>query len=94
MGRRLATAVHVQHPTSREWIVLEPGDEPDEELAAEIINPDAWEDDEPASDTEEPEPEEPTQFGFTAPPQPEPGPGADPTPPAPSRRKKTTDAAE
>ncbi|GAA3073511.1 hypothetical protein [Streptomyces glomeratus] len=94
MGRRLATAVHVQHPTSREWIVLEPGDEPDEELAVEITNPDAWEDGEPESDTEEPETEEATQFGFTVPPQPEPGPEAEPTSPAPSRRKKTTDAAE
>ncbi|MFF8990019.1 hypothetical protein ACF09H_08750 [Streptomyces sp. NPDC014983] len=88
MGRRLATAVHVQHPASREWIVLDPGDEPDEELAAEITNPDAWEDHETAPDEEEQEPEEPKPFGFTALPE------AEATPPAPSRGRKTTDAAE
>ncbi|MBX7551556.1 hypothetical protein K1Y78_26825 [Streptomyces sp. tea 10] len=92
MGRRLATAVHVQHPTSREWIVLEPGDEPADELAAEITNPEAWEGDEPASDTEVPEEQPP--FGSTAPPDSEPGPESEPTPPAPSRRTKTTDTAE
>ncbi|TXC99026.1 hypothetical protein [Streptomyces sp. ISID311] len=101
MGRRLATAVHVQHPTSREWIVLEPGDEPDDDLAAEITNPDAWEDDEPSPGPEEPEPDEPKEdepklFGFTAPPEPEAEttPEAEPTAPAPRRRRKATDADE
>ncbi|MFE2842551.1 hypothetical protein ACFXKS_03150 [Streptomyces scopuliridis] len=95
MGRRLATAVHVQHPTSREWIVLEPGDEPDDDLAAEITNPDAWEDDESTPDPEEPgseesKQEEPQPFGFTPPPEPEPE--AEPVQPAPRRRRKTADA--
>ncbi|MFH9246676.1 hypothetical protein ACH4LK_14735 [Streptomyces lydicus] len=96
MGRRLATAVHVQHPTSREWIVLEPGDEPDDGLVAEITNPDAWED-EPSPGLEESEPDEPKMdepkpFGFTAPPEPEPE--AEPTALAPRRRRKAADADE
>ncbi|MFD8509775.1 hypothetical protein ACFV27_01315 [Streptomyces antimycoticus] len=95
MSRRLAAAVHVQHPSTREWIVLEPGDEPDDELAAEITNPDAWADDRPSADLEKPELEkdEPKPFGFTAPsePEPEPEPEAEPTPPAPRRRRKAAD---
>ncbi|MGW6238394.1 hypothetical protein [Streptomyces sp. NPDC055094] len=92
MGRRLATAVHVQHPTSREWIVLEPGDEPADDLAAEITNPDAWENDESAPHPEEPgteasEQEEMQVFGFTPPPEPE----AELVQPAPRRRRKTAD---
>ncbi|GAA3304737.1 hypothetical protein [Streptomyces cinereospinus] len=94
MGRRLAAAVHVQHPKSREWIVLEPGDEPDDDVAAEITNPDAWEDDDPSSEpeessAEEPEPDEPQPFGFTAPPEAEAE--AEPAQPAPRRRRKTAD---
>ncbi|MEV0257740.1 hypothetical protein AB0H82_26215 [Streptomyces sp. NPDC050732] len=90
MGRRLAAAVHVQHPKSREWIVLEPGDEPDEDVAAEITNPDAWADDEPSSAPEgsspgESETDEPQPFGFTTPPEAE----AEPAQPAPRRRRKT-----
>ncbi|MCZ4098281.1 hypothetical protein [Streptomyces sp. H39-C1] len=99
MGRRLAAAVHVEHPTTREWIVLEPGDEPDDDLAAEITNPDAWEVDESTPDAEESGPEEPKQdespvFGFTAQPEPEPEPEveAEPAPPVPRRRRKTADA--
>lgn len=93
MGRRLTAAVHVEHPTTRERIVLEPGDEPDDDLAAEITNPDAWEADE-TPDAEEPEPEEPKQdespaFGFTA--QPEPETETEPAQPAPRRRRKTAD---
>ncbi|MCK7627214.1 hypothetical protein MUU72_29665 [Streptomyces sp. RS10V-4] len=83
MGRRLATAVHVQHPISREWVVLEPGDEPDEDLAAEITNPHAWEDE--ASDLEDgPEP------------GPEPGAVASPevAQSAPKRRRKPTETDE
>ncbi|MEW1659753.1 hypothetical protein [Streptomyces sp. NPDC093707] len=86
MGRRLATAVHVQHPTSREWVVLEPGDEPAEELAAEIPNPGAWEDEEPAAG-------EPKGIGFTGS-QPEPDPEREAAPPAPRRRRKTAEADE
>ncbi|KAB1989782.1 hypothetical protein [Streptomyces triticiradicis] len=99
MGRRLAAAVHVQHPTSREWIVLEPGDEPDDQLAAEITNPDAWEDVDPSAELEESEPDEPKKdeprkdepqpFGFAGPP---PEPEAEPAPPAPRRRRKPAEA--
>jgi hypothetical protein len=95
MGRRLATAVHVEHPTTREWVVLEPGDEPDDELAAEITNPHAWEDDEPTADRDEPEPDGPKQeesppFGFTGQPEAE----AEPAQLAPRRRRKTADTDE
>ncbi|MEU4166115.1 hypothetical protein AB0F46_04415 [Streptomyces sp. NPDC026665] len=99
MGRRLAAAVHVQHPASREWIVLEPGDEPDDDLAAEITNPDAWEDDDPSAELEEAEPDEPKKqepqkdapqpFGFAGPPS---EPEAEPAPPAPRRRRKPAEA--
>lgn len=90
MSRRLAAAVHVQHPSTREWIVLEAGGAPDDELAVEITNPDAWVDDGPSADPEGPELEkgEPKSFGFAAPPEPE----AESTPPAPRRRRKTPDA--
>ncbi|MFE1923423.1 hypothetical protein ACFW91_12730 [Streptomyces asoensis] len=93
MSRRLAAAVHVQHPKSREWIVLEPGEEPDEDVAAEITNPDAWEDDEPSSEPEEPspdesEPDESQPFGFAAPPEAQ----TEPAQPAPRRRRKTADS--
>ncbi|TLQ46059.1 hypothetical protein [Streptomyces marianii] len=99
MGRRLAAAVHVQHPASREWIVLEPGDEPDDDLAAEITNPDAWEDDEPSSDPMESESNEPKDdpqpFGLAGPPpQPEAEPEAESAQPAPRRRRKTADTDE
>ncbi|WP_324787048.1 hypothetical protein [Streptomyces sp. H51] len=46
MGRRLATAVHLTHPETHEPLILQPGDEPDEALAAVITNPGAWEPDE------------------------------------------------
>ncbi|MFG2402548.1 hypothetical protein [Streptomyces lydicus] len=104
MGRRLAAAVHVQHPATREWFVLEPGDEPDEELAAEITNPDAWDGDESADETTGPDQKEaadaePKSFGFTAATAPKPGPKPEPVPvadsvtPAPRQRRKTSDAA-
>jgi hypothetical protein len=43
MGRRLAAAVHVRHPKTNEWLILEPGDEPDEDVAELITNTAAWE---------------------------------------------------
>lgn len=43
MGRRLATAVHLEHPTTHELLILQPGDVPDEDVAEVITNPDAWE---------------------------------------------------
>ncbi|MFD7769836.1 hypothetical protein [Streptomyces sp. NPDC059787] len=46
MGRRLAASVHVTHPETREALILQPGDEPDEALTAVITNPAAWEPDE------------------------------------------------
>ncbi len=52
MGR-LAAAVHLDHPVTRERIILQPGDEPEPEVAALITNPDAWEPDE--TDDEVPE---------------------------------------
>ncbi|GHE80287.1 hypothetical protein GCM10014715_39620 [Streptomyces spiralis] len=48
MGRRLAAAVHVTHPETNEPLILQPGDEPDETVAAVITNPAAWEPDEDA----------------------------------------------
>ncbi|MFB7323411.1 hypothetical protein [Streptomyces sp. NPDC056190] len=92
MGRRLAAAVHVQHPKTNEWLILQPGEEPDEELAAVITNPDAWEpdEDEEGEDAGEvsPDPEtvplskpEPTQ-------EPAPAPEAKPR----SRTRKQADA--
>ncbi|MEU2558459.1 hypothetical protein ABZ626_03790 [Streptomyces longispororuber] len=73
---RLTAAVHIQHPTTMEWIVLAPGDEPEPVLAAEITNPHAWEGDE-AAVSEADRPPEPPPFGFTgsdAAPEPEPEP--------------------
>ncbi|WP_326737071.1 hypothetical protein [Streptomyces sp. NBC_01022] len=43
MGRRLATAVHLEHPTTHELLILQPGEVPDEDVAEAITNPDAWE---------------------------------------------------
>lgn len=51
MGRRLAAAVHVQHPKTHDWLILQPGDEPDEDLAEVITNPDAWGDEPADADT-------------------------------------------
>ncbi|TQF05540.1 hypothetical protein E6W39_29070 [Kitasatospora acidiphila] len=48
MGARLAAAVHLDHPVTHERIHLQPGDEPEPEVAALITNPDAWQPDEPA----------------------------------------------
>ncbi|WP_406050911.1 hypothetical protein OG280_26145 [Streptomyces virginiae] len=85
MAGRLAAAVHVQHPETREWVALEPGDEPASELAGEITNPDAWENGvlPEAGHAEE---VEASPFGFvpteTASSEPDPE-------PAPQRRRKT-----
>ncbi|MFF3406709.1 hypothetical protein ACFYW8_10915 [Streptomyces sp. NPDC002742] len=46
MGQRLVAAVHVRHPKTNDWLILQPGDEPDEDLAEVITNPGAWEPDE------------------------------------------------
>ncbi|MGW8554070.1 hypothetical protein [Streptomyces tubercidicus] len=42
-GGRLKAAVFVQDPTTREELVLLPGDCPEPEVAVLILNPDAWE---------------------------------------------------
>ncbi|MFE7780598.1 hypothetical protein [Streptomyces nigrescens] len=42
-GGRLKAAVFVQDPTTREELVLLPGDCPEPEVAVLIPNPDAWE---------------------------------------------------
>ncbi|MFJ2247492.1 hypothetical protein ACIQ9I_03030 [Streptomyces sp. NPDC094461] len=41
---RLKAAVYVQDPTTREEVILLPGECPDREVAALITNPDAWAD--------------------------------------------------
>ncbi|MDT9689462.1 hypothetical protein Q5762_14170 [Streptomyces sp. P9(2023)] len=51
---RLVAAVYVQDPSTREELILLPGECPDPELAALVTNPDAW--DVPPDDCE-PEPE-------------------------------------
>ncbi|MFE9250179.1 MULTISPECIES: hypothetical protein [unclassified Streptomyces] len=40
---RLKAAVYVQDPSSREELILLPGECPDQEVAVLITNPDAWE---------------------------------------------------
>lgn len=76
----LSAGVHVQHPQTREWLVLEPGDEPAPELAVEITNPGAWESGVLPEPEAQAEGEGPPLFGF-APAEssePEPEPDADP----------------
>ncbi|WP_121746877.1 hypothetical protein [Streptomyces sp. E2N166] len=51
--RRLKAAVYVQDPTTREELVLLPGESPVPEVAELITNPDAWE--EPPEDCDEPD---------------------------------------
>jgi hypothetical protein len=47
---RLIAAVYVQDPTTREELILLPGECPDPEIAALVTNPDAW--DVPPADCE------------------------------------------
>ncbi|MFI9391912.1 hypothetical protein ACIG53_13625 [Streptomyces bauhiniae] len=49
---RLKAAVYVQDPSTREELILLPGECPDPEVAVLITNPDAWE--EPPDDCDEP----------------------------------------
>ncbi|MFF1651643.1 hypothetical protein [Streptomyces sp. NPDC058240] len=103
MGRRLATAVHVEHPKTHEFLILQPGDEPDEVVAEAITNPDAWETPEeatgddlapdPATDPEpKPDPEPvPEPEPEPAPePEPEAAPEAPAKPAAKARARKVT----
>ncbi|MFF0409667.1 hypothetical protein ACFYUY_04435 [Kitasatospora sp. NPDC004745] len=79
MPRRLATAVHIDHPTTGERLLLQPGDEPEPEVADRITHPDAWEpdDDVDAEQYDDEDDDEPDDDG------PE-------DTPAPRRRTKTT----
>lgn len=93
MGR-LAAAVHVRHPKTNEWLILEPGDEPDEDLTEVITNPAAWEPDE---DDDTGEGEEDAGDDGTDPedksiPEPEPTSESEPeSKPARSRTRKQAD---
>ncbi|MFE7121399.1 hypothetical protein ACFU99_38805 [Streptomyces sp. NPDC057654] len=69
---RLAAAVYVQHPATREVLILLPGEKPEPEIAALVTNPKAWEEppivvgQEGAADPAESEPG-PEQVKKTAP---------------------------
>ncbi|MEV7601661.1 hypothetical protein AB0O91_30300 [Kitasatospora sp. NPDC089797] len=72
MPRRLATAIHIDHPTTGERLLLQPGDEPDLEVAELITHPDAWEpddaeqyDDEDDGPEDEPAPRRRTKATIT-----------------------------
>ncbi|MET7495046.1 hypothetical protein [Streptomyces sp900116325] len=82
MGRRLATAVHLEHPKTHELLILQPGDEPEEDVAEAITNPDAWED-----DAEKDGGDQDPDAGRTPDPvpDPEPAPEPEPEPEAPAK---------
>ncbi|WP_329317937.1 hypothetical protein [Streptomyces sp. NBC_01262] len=108
MGARLAAAVHLQHPTTHEPILLQPGEEPEPEVAALITNPEAWEDgilpgpaaaeDPPGEPVNDPQPQAQQQdAGATAEPEPEAATVPEPEParaPTPRARGRKTAAAE
>lgn len=76
MGRRLATAVHLEHPKTHELLILQPGDEPDGDVAEAITNPDAWEDDAEEDGVGDQDPD----AGRTPDPAPDPEPAPEPEP--------------
>ncbi|MEU4094474.1 hypothetical protein [Streptomyces sp. NPDC026673] len=90
--RRLAAAVHVEHPETHELLILLPGEDIDPVVAEVITNPDAWVDfeaptiDDPALIGDEPaaptfnDPDATTKRDPA--PQPEPQPEAEPEPTA------------
>jgi hypothetical protein len=41
---KLAATVHVKDPRTHQMVQLDAGTEPEPELAAQVTNPDAWED--------------------------------------------------
>ncbi|MFD3452781.1 hypothetical protein ACFWVC_11400 [Streptomyces sp. NPDC058691] len=106
MGRRLATAVHIEHPETHELLILQPGDEPDEVVATAITNPDAWEEDPEALTLDDPAliGATPPTLAFDDPgPEPQPAPEPEPTPeaqpvpepmPAPTRTRTPEAEAE
>ncbi|MFE2346081.1 hypothetical protein [Kitasatospora cineracea] len=55
MPRRLAFAVHLDHPVTGDHLILLPGDVPPRELAELITHPGAWHPD----DDPDPEPDDP-----------------------------------
>nr|BEK65743.1 hypothetical protein KPHV_29700 [Kitasatospora purpeofusca] len=65
MPRRLAHAVHLEHPGTCERLVLLPGEEVPPELAELITHTDAWaadnSDEDPAEPESDPEPDDDTQ---------------------------------
>ena len=79
MGRRLATAVHIEHPKTHKLLILQPGEEPDEDVSEAITNPYAWGEEREAPTLDDPEPE--------AAPEPEPAPEK---PAARTRSRKAT----
>ncbi|MFF7586734.1 hypothetical protein ACFZCK_04475 [Kitasatospora purpeofusca] len=93
-GRRLAAAVHIEHPVSRERLVLEPGTEPEAEVAALITNPAAWEDGElPTFEEESGKDPEQSEEPVTAPvPEPVPEPEPEPESEAAGRSRKRSTA--
>lgn len=106
MGRRLCTAVHLLHPVTHEPVILQPGDEPETEVAELITHPDAWELDAPNVDDPSPLEDAPEALmlddprlvqdqGAAGEPPPEPEPEPEPVPKraAPSRRRKTADTS-
>ncbi|MGW2051823.1 hypothetical protein ACWCPF_42865 [Streptomyces sp. NPDC001858] len=88
MGRRLAAGVHVRHPKTNEQLILQPGDEPDEDLAEVITHPDAWEPDE---DDDASESGEAAGDGST---EPDPAPTPEPDPEAKPTRSRTRKPAD
>ncbi|MGW3657226.1 hypothetical protein ACWD6R_16695 [Streptomyces sp. NPDC005151] len=80
MGRRLAAAVHIEHPTTHELLILQPGEEPDEDVAEAITNPDAWETPEEVTVDDQSETPTSTDPGPEAEPKPEPVPESEPEP--------------
>ncbi|MFF3565361.1 hypothetical protein ACFYXS_35485 [Streptomyces sp. NPDC002574] len=88
MGRRLATAVHLEPPETHELLILQPGDEPDEVVAAAITNPDAWEEDPEALTLDDPAliGEQPPTPAFDDP-EPEPTPAAEAKPRTRTRKQ-------
>ncbi|MFI1100271.1 hypothetical protein [Streptomyces melanogenes] len=93
---RLKSAVHVQHPITREWIVLQPGDEPSPELAAEITNPDAWEESDapPATPPTGEAEADKEPFGFAAPSAEGDTEGLEEATASPRRRRKASDTED
>ncbi|MEU5381995.1 hypothetical protein [Streptomyces sp. NPDC005968] len=79
---RLAAAVHVEHPETHEWLILQPGEDVDPVLAAAITNPHTWEEtpEPPADDDPETDPPSDPEATTETEPTPAPKPAAVPEP--------------